>query len=136
MTAPDDAPTPRRRGAPFTAGWGGSCVLCPRPIRRGDEITRLEVGGYAHDGCVPAPGADGDRCRSCQAPIRWAVTEAGKRIPVDVEPTPDGNMLLSLDDPPVAAVVRPGELQLVDDGQRFVSHFATCEFADQHRRPR
>lgn len=74
-------------------------------------------------------------CRSCRRPVRWAVTPAGKRMPVDPEPVEGGNLLLALDDPPVARVVDPAQL-VIDDGQRFVSHFATCPNADEHRRPR
>ncbi len=78
-----------------------------------------------------------NRCRSCHAPVRWAVTANGKRIPVDADPMAEGgNLLLSLDDPPTATVVDPGALMLVDDGKRFVSHFVTCPDADEHRRPR
>lgn len=74
-------------------------------------------------------------CRSCGAPVIWAVTAAtGSRMPVDAEPDEDGNLLLSLDNPPVAQVVDPAQL-VMDDGKRFTSHFATCPHADQHRRP-
>ncbi len=74
-------------------------------------------------------------CRSCGARVRWAVTPAGKRMPVDPEPVEGGNLLLSLDDPPVARVVDPSQL-VIDDGQRFRSHFASCPNADAHRHPR
>lgn len=75
------------------------------------------------------------RCRSCRAEVIWCVTPAGKRMPVDAQPVEGGNLLLTTDDPPVARVVDPDQL-LIDDGQRFVSHFATCPEADTHRRPR
>lgn len=74
-------------------------------------------------------------CRSCGASIRWAITErSGKRIPVDAEPVAEGgNLLLTTDDPPIARVVSVDQL-VIDDGVRFVSHFATCPNADAHRR--
>lgn len=34
-------------------------------------------------------------CASCGAPITWAITPAGKRMPVDAEPTPNGNVELT-----------------------------------------
>jgi hypothetical protein len=37
-----------------------------------------------------------DRCRSCDAPLLWAVTPAGRRIPLDPEPDQErGNMMLA-----------------------------------------
>lgn len=75
------------------------------------------------------------RCRSCPAEIRWAVTAQGNRIPLDVEAVSDGNLALLADtEPPIALVIAPGEQLLADDGTRYVSHFATCPNADQHRR--
>jgi hypothetical protein len=77
-------------------------------------------------------------CRSCRAPVRWAFTVHGKRIPVDPEPVDGGNLVLH-EDPnggaPTAEVV-PAGAQLLDgdDGRRYVSHFVTCPNADQHRR--
>lgn len=75
-------------------------------------------------------------CRSCGASIRWAITErSGKRIPVDPDPVDDGNLVLrdAGGGDVIASVVAPGELLLDDPGVRFVSHFATCPHADQHR---
>lgn len=40
---------------------------------------------------APKPEAQA-RCRTCKAPILWATTEQGKTIPMDAEPTADGNM--------------------------------------------
>lgn len=57
-------------------------------------------------------------CRSCFAPIVWFFTRAGKRMPVNEEST------LPTD--------RADQLDL----KRHKSHFATCAFADQHRKPR
>ena len=32
-------------------------------------------------------------CRSCRMPVWWVESEAkGKRSPIDIEPTPDGNI--------------------------------------------
>lgn len=67
------------------------------------------------------------KCRTCGAPIFWAKTQAGKAIPIDKEPVPRGNMVVT---DGVAIVVKP------HDGLAYVSHFATCAQSDQHRRPR
>ena len=66
-------------------------------------------------------------CRSCHAAIRWAVTPAGRRIPLDADPVPSGNVTLRSDG--VAIVGTPGS-------GTYVSHFSTCRAAAQHRRPR
>ena len=70
-------------------------------------------------------------CRSCQAPIFWAMTETGKSMPIDRDPNPEGNLVL--DENNIASVVAPTE----GKGQtRYTSHFATCPDAGQHRKPR
>lgn len=76
-------------------------------------------------------------CRSCHAAVIWARTEAGKPMPIDAEPRPDGNLIIvgTLEGSPLVKVDPPG---LFDDPStaRYVSHFATCPNADEHRRPR
>ena len=71
----------------------------------------------------------------------WTVSVAtGKRMPLDPVPVPGGNVRLlpaeHLGAPPRSAVVGPA-IDLFDDqddGTRYVSHFATCPNADEHRR--
>lgn len=82
-----------------------------------------------------------DTCRSCRAPIRWAVTTAGRRMPLDLEPVPDGNVVIEgeKDGVPVVRVLHRDEqpaLFEADQPERFTSHFASCPDADRHRRPR
>lgn len=84
---------------------------------------------------TPSP-APIQKCAGCAAPIRWAYTENGKRMPFDADPL----------DP---AGVGPGAYRI--EGHRchaaepmfdppgtqyFMSHFATCPDADQFRRTR
>jgi hypothetical protein len=69
-----------------------------------------------------------ERCRSCQAPIEWAFTEKGKRIPLD-RTTSSAVANIVLDPDGTARVVAAGE------GDR-ISHFATCPNAGRHRRNR
>lgn len=74
-------------------------------------------------------------CRSCGAPILWALTPKGLRMPLDVEPHPEGNVLLVGDGecrPLTAAEVTSG----AHPEQRHRAHFATCPHAAQHRRRR
>lgn len=61
-------------------------------------------------------------CKSCRAPILWAKTKAGKRIPLNAEPDPTGNVVI---EDGVAVVLRRG------DGpgptvRRYTSHLANC----------
>lgn len=69
-----------------------------------------------------------DTCRSCDAPIEWAVTTNGKRIPLDPHPTLNGNIELY---DGVAHVV-PVDLSATT--LRYTSHFATCSDPARHRK--
>lgn len=68
-------------------------------------------------------------CRSCNATIRWERTAAGKPIPLDPEPRPDGNLCIRDDGRVVSDHGFPAS------APRYVTHFATCPNANQHRRP-
>ena len=59
-------------------------------------------------------------CRSCGAPIVWGITKAGKKVP--------------LDPPEKRYAMHPlyNGLEIVET---WLSHFASCPNADQHRRP-
>lgn len=77
-------------------------------------------------------------CRSCHAPIVWATTTTGERIPVDYRPAVGGNIRLGAH--PVTremkAVVVGATIDLFDprdDGTRYVSHFVTCPDAGEWR---
>lgn len=75
-------------------------------------------------------------CRSCGAPIVWARSvTTGRALPVDADPTPTGNLRLTPghDGRPRAEVTGPPSLLDTEDGDRYVSHFATCPNADDHR---
>lgn len=71
-------------------------------------------------------------CRSCNAPIIWAITENGKRMPLDAEPFALPAGLFALDtssDPPLTVSVAAERREPL-----YRSHFATCPNADQHRK--
>jgi hypothetical protein len=67
------------------------------------------------------------RCRSCGAPVVWVWSSAGKAMPLDAVPVPDG-MFQLVDGR--AWTVR-SDLQ---PGPRYTSHFATCPQAYDWRR--
>lgn len=71
-------------------------------------------------------------CSSCKRPIWWARTRNGRSLPLDPEPVPGGNV--TIDAQGFAHVLTKAELAAPPDGPHFVSHFATCEFADRHRK--
>lgn len=72
-------------------------------------------------------------CRSCGAPIIWARTTGGKLIPVDPDPTDNGNVELvdGLDRPTAIVHAQP---PLAAPPMRL-PHFATCPDADGWRSP-
>jgi len=78
------------------------------------------------------------KCQSCGALIVWAETITGRRMPLDAEPTKEGNIILGVrhGQSPLALVQTAQSLaRLVAKGERlYTSHFATCKFANQHRR--
>ncbi len=80
-------------------------------------------------------------CRTCGAPMEWAITARGKPIPLDPEPVENGNIEKTGE----FALTRFGDeapvVRYVDDEQpdlfeqdRFVTHFATCPDAREHRK--
>lgn len=67
-------------------------------------------------------------CRSCDAPILWAISaKSGRRMPLDADTTLDG-VRFRIDD--------HGTAVTVTDGPGHASHFSTCPNANTHRRPR
>ena len=84
-------------------------------------------------------------CKSCGAPIQWAITPAGKRIPIDKEPVEDGNIILSsrqmgrieVTIVPFKEQIETLKAQAKATGRPhllFKSHFATCPNAAKHRK--
>lgn len=75
------------------------------------------------------------RCRSCGAGVVWALTEAERWMPIDLnKPENDGNLVLYRQ----GGVQRVRSARLPDDQlrPRHTSHFVTCPNADHHRKDR
>jgi hypothetical protein len=76
-------------------------------------------------------------CRSCHARVIWlTIRPGGRRMPIDVDPVPDGNIIADLAQA-VGVVVPAGALTFLDDTPdeaRYRSHFASCPQAAEWRR--
>jgi hypothetical protein len=111
-----------------------------------DEVDRIERAAKAaglnlerEPDAATIPEYEVKMCSSCAAPIIWAETKRGSRIPIDAQPVDGGDLVLRRQRGDEALLAlhaavnvesfdpRPGE-------RRYVSHFATCPDADQHRR--
>lgn len=77
------------------------------------------------------------RCRLCDAPVRFVLTEMGKPMPLDPLPRPMGNVIMVPrgQSKLVAQVVSPGQLP-VNGKAAYQAHFASCPDAAAHRRAR
>jgi len=103
------------------------------------------------------------KCRSCSKPMLWVKTVNNKPIPLDPEPRPDGNIVSGWDGrarflqrdvrqcktcgctetdacpgPEAQGCWWIGENLCSSCDRRvprrYVSHFATCQFRDRHRK--
>lgn len=75
------------------------------------------------------------RCKSCGAEIIWIRMKSGKAMPCDAEPIPymelfSGGMKLVTEQGEVVQGCYDG----TSDKIGYVSHFATCPNANQHRK--
>ena len=79
------------------------------------------------------------RCKSCTAEVFWARTASGKMIPIDADPVEGGNVHIvtrRVDGTPATVRVASQE-ELAHPGyDTYVSHFATCPDAREHRSKR
>ena len=66
-----------------------------------------------------------EHCRACDAPIEFARTPKGSRIPLDIASHPKANIIV--DELGIARVVGEG------NGTR-ISHFVTCDDPKRFRR--
>jgi hypothetical protein len=105
--------------------WPACCPVHELPMC--DHCRRVP-GSSRHRPPQGRPRRKPNTCSSCEAPVKWARTERGARMPLDPEPRSDGNLVV---EGAYARAVQSG-----DPGPFFVSHFATCPNANKHRRPR
>lgn len=68
-----------------------------------------------------------DRCRTCGAMLRWAVTPKGKLLCLDAAPAADGQWVIE------GADCRPYHPLLDGDAERYRSHWASCPSANAWR---
>ena len=81
-------------------------------------------------------------CRSCQAPVVWAITaKTGSKIPLDPHTSPSGTIAVigtsHVTGQPLAHVFTQADLALArahGTPALFTSHFATCPQADAWRK--
>lgn len=81
------------------------------------------------------------RCRSCGKEIVWVITFSGKRMPVDAGAVSfiadSGKEIFVTSNGAVVHGTRiEGGSGRPDVRTGYISHFATCPNADQHRKPR
>lgn len=84
------------------------------------------------------------KCKSCGAPIVWIETVNGKAMPCDAEAVEyqenrKGKSQIVTEDGKVVRgdLVKNAPdtlLPKVVDGTGYISHFATCPYANEHRR--
>lgn len=83
---------------------------------------------------------DAGECRSCGAPIIWAVTDAGKAMPVDPIHDPgNGNIALHRAAGEIRAAVVPARkaaAMRAAGHPMYIAHFGSCPHADRWRRTR
>lgn len=73
----------------------------------------------------------------CGAQLRWAVTASGKRMPLDFEPDPAGNVHLTDagQGRKIAVVLGPLDRELfAEDAPLYMPHHATCPNVEEFRR--
>ena len=84
----------------------------------------------------PATGTGHSRCSGprCGAIVRWVLTEAGRRMPLDEDPHPDGTVVLrhGPDGAVRAHVLTGAELPAQETAWR--PHWQTCPDSSQLRR--
>lgn len=108
----------------------GDELVVFRKIAQGEPYTGPRRKAHK----CPVVRPDPEKCRSCDAPVYWGVTTAGKRIPVDADPIPTGNMALDFQTAGVLARILGRNEK--HEGPRYQSHFVTCPNASKHRRKR
>lgn len=72
-------------------------------------------------------------CTGCSAPIRWVLTVGGKRMPLDPDPHPDGNVIRVEHDGLIRARVLTGD-ELPAQEPAWRAHWVTCPASADFKR--
>ena len=71
------------------------------------------------------------QCKWCPAFVRWVrMVPSGKRNPLDPEPDPRGNVILSKTNDALAKALKRDEPY---EGERYISHWSTCPGAQRRK---
>jgi hypothetical protein len=74
-----------------------------------------------------------ETCKYCGSPVRWVKTRKKKNMPIDDEPSSAGRFVIeSGDEKPTRVRYLPSGEEY--DGERFTSHFDTCDHPQRGRR--
>lgn len=85
-------------------------------------------------------------CRSCRAPVLWVEMKSGKKNPLDPQPDIKRGNVMIVRDPldadlydckvgqAVALSDRAADVERFRGVKLYISHFATCPRAGQHRK--
>lgn len=82
------------------------------------------------------------KCRACDAPIIWAVTERGKAMPLDADPDPAGNVIMTGANkvgsnghagPEIKVLGNTADMFGGEPEVRYMPHHATCPEVEQFR---
>lgn len=74
------------------------------------------------------------KCQSCGGPMRWGLTTRDQRMPLDPEPTREGNVWIRPDGR-LRVLSNTERQRALDAGQAlYLPHHATCPSAARHRK--
>jgi hypothetical protein len=77
-----------------------------------------------------------DTCGDCRQPVRWVITEEGRRIEIDPDPVDDdGNVVPVVVDGHTRARILTGA-ELPADGPAYRRHVSTCPESPEARKRR
>lgn len=71
---------------------------------------------------------------NCHAEIRWCRTQKGKKVPLDAEPTPDGDWMIEGDPDAPNPLALKLTAHTIYEGPRYEAHWGTCPDRDSFRR--
>ena len=78
-----------------------------------------------------------DLCRSCRQPVRWVrMAASGRANPLDPEPSGRGNIVILEDGRGLVVVGQRLDERRAQGVPLYLSHFATCVSAAEHRKPK